>query len=762
MIDSEDRLKSGQSNEDKNNRKSGVVAGRSLVEAGFWRLFWKNCFVQKKAFWLSSAGLWIAGITAAGIFVAADIAYNRLPIPPIDDTYIHFQYAKQLARGFFFRYFDGDPVSTGATSFIYPILLAPFWKLGMRGNTIIWAAHILNFLSLAASMTFVYATLRRVLHEDKVLAWMGGLLTGMSGWYLWGVTSGMEIAVNSCAIAWLIYALTLYIQENRKYPLGVGIALLSMARPEGLVMSYAVVFFLWLHDVLYVQGCRKEQDTTEKAESDDSEKNLSHETAGGFKKWIAAGWRGMQSLGLPLWIGLAIGTLPTIIMMAASGHTTTNGMIVKSHFAIDMDWVRYIWETGRTIAAVPGRLLWSPNSVVHGLMIIGVVLGIASLLCGKLRDKDGNPNKAMGMAVIGAFLSIIAFYGFLMEHVTHHNRYYMPYQPLVVMTLIIGIHALGSALKERLGTAFRRSATVVLLLIGIGSVGEWARIYAHNCSDIADTYLPMSAWVRENVPKDVSIAVHDAGAIPYLGERKCHDIIGLVSNEFRVPGGGRSDAVAWEVMNRLRPGYMIIYPGFFPQLARLPVFRKVHSVRIPRVTIAGGPEKVAYKILWDQLAPGDQPHGRPGNDSTAWRIVNSVNPGDPVNEETHSYIVDHGRIRGAARFRLSVFRVNGRHLIDGARVYSGRESFKAGPLDPSRPMLLGVRTLLDGKTRLKVSIDGEMLEGYWELEHSYKGNNNEAYLEIPASALKSKRPRITIEPMDGRDFASYQYLVLQP
>jgi uncharacterized membrane protein YhaH (DUF805 family) len=467
-------------------------------------------------------------------------------------------------------------------------------------------------------------------------------------------------------------------------------------------------------------------------------------------------------VGVPVWVGLGLGTLPTIIMALASGHMTTNGMLVKSHFAIDMDWVRYLWETGRTIAAVPSRLLWAPNGVVHGLMILATVLGVATLISGRLRDKQGRRNAALGLAVASAFLAIIAFYGLLMEHIEHHNRYYMPYVPLVVFTMVVGIDGLSQAFKEKKRAAIRRTAAVALVILGIGSVGEWARIYAHNCGDIAKTYLPMARWMRKNIPEGVSVAVHDAGGLPYLGGHKCHDIIGLVSNEFRVPGGGRSDAFAWEKIERLKPGYMIIYPRFFPRLSRLPVFRKVHSVRIHRVTIAGGREKVAYRILWDRLAPGDKLYGTPGADSTRWKLVDTLDPGDDVSEKKHHYEVDHGRIRGPSRFRLHVYRIGGRHLIDGARVYTARESFQMGPVKKNEPVALGVRTHGRGAASLRVTVNGKALEGYWDPGRAARGNKNEAYLEIPSRYVTSKTLRITLEPLEGGEFASYHYFALQP
>jgi hypothetical protein len=701
------------------------------------------------------------GLLFATLFVAADIAYNDVPAPPLDDTFIHFQYAKQLARGFFFRYHDGDPVSTGATSFLYPVLLAPFWAVGLRGVKLIWAAHLLNFLGLLASMTFVYAALRRLMPNDRLLAWLGGLFVAANGWFLWGVTSGMAIGVTSCALSAMLYSLVLYVQQGegplgggKMWPLAVSLAFLSASRPEGLVISYAVVFSLWCY-AFYQQAAAPSSE------------------ARPLRKWAKTFGGGFAKLGWPIWAGLAAGTLPTIVMIFASGHMTTNGMLVKSHFAIDMDWVRYLWETGRTIAAVPARLLWAPTGVVHGIMIAGVTAGLAAAIRSSRAKKGGAAENEksggnarvstapIGFALIAAFAAIICFYGFLMEHIEHHNRYYMPYVPLVVLTIFIGLEALSRPFTSRLGVVLRRVGGAVLIVVGVGSVGEWARIYAHNCGDIAKTYLPMARWMRNNIPEGVTVAVHDAGALPYLGGRKTYDIIGLVSNEFRVPGGSRSDAFAWETMERLKPGYMIIYPRFFPRLSRLPVFRKVHSVRIPRVTIAGGKEKVAYEIRWDRLAKGSRPHSLPPAYSD-WKVVDTLDPPEAESEERHDYSVDHGRFRGAARFRLEVFRHSSKLLIDGARVHSGGEEFRARNVDPKKPLAVGMRSRFRSSGVLEVRVDGERA-GYWDTGHGEHRRGSEAYFEIPAELLHTNTPRIEIRPTEATSaVVSYHYFFLQP
>ncbi len=51
---------------------------------------------------------------------------------PLDDVYIHFQYARQLANGQPYIYNPGQPPTSGATSFIYPYILAVGYLLGFQ------------------------------------------------------------------------------------------------------------------------------------------------------------------------------------------------------------------------------------------------------------------------------------------------------------------------------------------------------------------------------------------------------------------------------------------------------------------------------------------------------------------------------------------------------------------------------------------------------------------------------------------------------
>src|SRR5829696_8109222 len=103
------------------------------------------------------------------LFVGTNLYYNRADLSdngvnisaPLDDTFIHLQYGRQIGEGQWFRYNDGDPVSTGASSFLY--------VLGRR------------------------------LAGERAGLWSGALIAA-NGAFAWGATSGMEVALFSVLI----------------------------------------------------------------------------------------------------------------------------------------------------------------------------------------------------------------------------------------------------------------------------------------------------------------------------------------------------------------------------------------------------------------------------------------------------------------------------------------------------------------------------------------------------------------------------------
>ncbi|HEY2367242.1 MAG TPA: hypothetical protein VGH87_12690, partial [Polyangiaceae bacterium] len=112
------------------------------------------------------------------------------PCATLDDSFIHFQYARAIAEFHPFRYQAGMPATSGATSVLWPLLLAPFWLVGFRGTAILWPAWLFGFgaFGLLANETY---------HLAKPLAgkWGGvgaALMVLCFSAFAWCAASGME------------------------------------------------------------------------------------------------------------------------------------------------------------------------------------------------------------------------------------------------------------------------------------------------------------------------------------------------------------------------------------------------------------------------------------------------------------------------------------------------------------------------------------------------------------------------------------------
>src|ERR1043165_8579492 len=90
----------------------------------------------------------LAALAVAGLYLYRELAVGPALGFPLDDAYIYMTYAKQIARFHPFTYFDGGGYSAGATSMLWPLVLAPMWALGLRGALFGWGVFVLCALLL--------------------------------------------------------------------------------------------------------------------------------------------------------------------------------------------------------------------------------------------------------------------------------------------------------------------------------------------------------------------------------------------------------------------------------------------------------------------------------------------------------------------------------------------------------------------------------------------------------------------------------------
>ena len=115
---------------------------------------------------------------------------------PLDDVFIHFDYARAAAEGHPFEWFAGNGYSSGNTSLLYPFVLAAGYVAGFHGALLMkWAAIVAmtsTFMALLAARALVVRSLPGpTAMATSFLVPPVVLALGALGWSLW---SGMEVA----------------------------------------------------------------------------------------------------------------------------------------------------------------------------------------------------------------------------------------------------------------------------------------------------------------------------------------------------------------------------------------------------------------------------------------------------------------------------------------------------------------------------------------------------------------------------------------
>jgi len=627
---------------------------------------------------------------------------------PLDDTFIHFQYARQLARGRPLQFNDGDSLTTGASSPLYLVLLAPGWLIGFRGLKLLgWAWLVNGGLHLLAGLAIFSMVVR--LTRRRSLAYTAQCAFLLNGPLLWGVYSQMEVALFSTLILLTLHeVLRLDAQQETDAPvprrlLVLG-ALLALTRPEGMVMAGGLsIWLLWRH-----------------VGSSAAESPLRRLLEG-------------RRLFIPLGAGVAL----VLLYLALTGRVATNAA-VKSHLQhISGDPGRYLSTTFNWLPMTVQILLEKWPRVLEPLTTTLALAGLAFWTAsGRLR------RPGPGALVLGWLLLLTLFYAFFLARRDHHDRYYLPYWGLTVVAIW---WALG-ALADRLGKLAQGTVVVAAMIVAftLPQTRAWAARFGDNCRDLAWQHFRVAKWIEKHTPPGARIAVNDAGAIPYLTGRYTYDIVGLVHNAFygqRLQTPREQTAAVWEALESLsaRPSYMVAYPEWIPELHHLLLFKEVKRFPLKQRTIVANDAKVVWRLRWDRVLDANRPP--PPAAGAPPKVVDMLDVVDRRSEAAHDHeILDQDR--GSEVVRQQLVGGGRQAMIDGGREVRAGEAFVLR-CHPGRPAILLVRLFGAAPIDVDVSVSGRSL-GRWRSQPGALASFSEVPLLIPAKTIDAERIRITL------------------
>ncbi len=642
---------------------------------------------------------------------------------PLDDVFIHFDYARATAEGHPFEWVVGNGYSSGNTSLSYPFALAAGYLVGFRDLSImVWAAIV------AAMCCFGLLLAVRPLFPSKAASyvappaffWLGAL-----DWSLW---SGMEVAffLGMWAIALVAWqkledAHVTDVASAGRW-LGIASAMLVVTRPEAVTTIAAF-------GLVGAWGVRRRVNRR------------------------AALWT-LVRVGSP---AAALLALQTACNRVLTGEWTANGAIVK--LAVNNPFLtpeeKIADYTFNLKYAILRNLEYHFTDDAHVDFLVPA-LAFAALAIPKTRKVA-----VLLLLQLAGWFAMVAMNG---QVRWQNERYTMPGVAWLILLAAVGATALAQranrprvitmalggalcaqlvALSVRPGgedpswrlawtLAFGAGLAAALLLrywpvrvlavsaaVVLASTHQEHKMrdqrwfFGRASRNIRDQHVVAGRWLATQ--KARRILVGDAGALIYASARPGLDIIGL-GGLGKLPfarAGVHGLPATLELMEHLpptdRPDLFAIYPSWWGVLPTW--FTSAEIARFPAEgnVICGGYEDVIYKADWHLLGTGNRLRGMPAYDV---RVVDTLDVADLLSEKEHDYAFPRPAGGWTDMKILPDPMDPGEDMFDGGRrIGKGRrERFVVRGASRGRVAHLVIRSAPDGRATVHVRVGGEEVD----------------------------------------------------
>lgn len=667
---------------------------------GRWRGLEPVVYTSVSAVWILVVAQWFYGSMrwqlyhsiawAQGASYDPMQALNVLGLwsAPLDDTFIHFDFARSTARGFPFQWIDGNGYSSGGTSLLYPFVLAVGMLAGFRGLAAMHFAALLAttcVFAVALGLRRMFADLPRAASYLLPFALLGvGALS-------WSIFSGMELALFLALWTGAVRAedsLANRVAQSRElaWRAFVPLALWNMAlvatRPEALVtaavLSSAVAWHVW----------RK---------------------------------RGLQSSLLALAASMAPAGSVTLTQAIANrvltGDFAAAGAIVKLEmYSPHMTWRGVIESYFTFLKYQVLRVTELHFSDVRYLGWLVWVLAAFAVI-----PKPTRRWALLLWSSLATWIAIVALNG---QVRWQNERYTMPAVAFLLMAAALGAGylitlPLARGLRQpRAWAAFALGAAGVItfVLVQRRCLAGQLWFFGRASRNIFDQQLQVGHRLGHLLqPTPHRVAMGDAGAIPFAADMPGLDLIGLGGTNrlpfARAAGWGLGATV--ELIQRLpkpeRPDVLALYPSWWNDL---PLWFSDAIVENASATargnvICGGPTKVVYRADFSALDDAETPLSI----SSAERVMAALDFADVVSERAHDYKISKPNYSYVGMKKLPDPRNPQRDLWDASRIVDPglTQTFVLRGLRPNQPAKLVFRSAPPAPQQLQVVVAGTIV-----------------------------------------------------
>ena len=482
---------------------------------------------------------------------------------PLDDAWIHLQFARNIASGQGFAYNPGIPVA-GSTAPLWTLVLAIPARLGL--DPIASAKGLGIALTLAAAL--VAGRLAEWLTRSRAAGFFTALVLAVSPRLIWGALSGMEVSLYSFLGVWTVLSYLRALETGAPW-WGLLAGLAGAARPEVFVL-FPILAADWT-----VRAARRQLASTSAL------------------RWAAP----FLLFAIPAGAFVALN-------LYASGHPLPLTFYAKSY---GMGTVPSLMEGRWQDAWVdawhyPQRffyrfLTWTETEYPD--LGLGALVG-AAVLTAMFSSRPQRRGAYLLVAILVAAPIMKALGAPEPTLLVHEGRYVFHLLILFLVVAVAGLLELHNRLKWR--TIVPLYCLVSLIRLG-GALAYEAPRYASKVKNINDLEVAAARWIQRETGTDARIATNDIGAIAFFSKRFIIDTEGLVTPEAIHPKRMRRFVPFLESQ---RPDLLVIFPEWYPEIAaRTDLFRETYRIHA-RQDAAGAPHLVFYRTPWTrpQAVPG--------------------------------------------------------------------------------------------------------------------------------------------------------------
>ena len=450
----------------------------------------------------------VVALIAVGFYLLVSASIFRIGFP-LDDTWIHLTYARNLAEHGEWAFRLGER-SAASTAPLWTVLLSIGYLLDLAPYS--WT-YFLGWVVLTLLGIQAENKARKLIESYKPrIPWVG--LFFVLAWHLtWSAVSGMETLLHGFIIFVILGEL---ISGSRRYlTLGLLAGLSIWVRPDGLTLLGPILFAAFFNE----------------------------------NSWSARGQAILKAL-----VGFgALFFLYLLFNLLLSGNPMPNTFYAKQAEYKDF-WLSK--SLGERLIDYLLPIIASPFIV----LVPGAILWVSK----NLRERN--------WGAISGVIWLIGYIGiyFLRLPAYQHGRYIIPAFPMLYLWGMLGMVEFVNSAKANKRIVFLWSVLTGILCLIFGFIA--ARQNAYDVYWIESEMVTTAKWVEENIPPDAILAVHDIGVLGYYVQNPILDLAGLITPDV-VPFIRNEDQLAEYLNTNSADYLIVFvsdYPNLTSQ--RMPVF----------------------------------------------------------------------------------------------------------------------------------------------------------------------------------------------